>query len=379
MLNLLKTVVETCLRLFGFPTKTGLRMFGNPGPDAPVFVTCNFELTVRRVSKVLEEMDCYLLVAPSKGINVWCAAGGGIFNAHSVISVLKTSGIAERVNHRTLILPQLGAPGVDLQRVEEATGWRCKFGPAHAADIPDYVQNGFRKTPEMSLVRFPLRDRVETAAMWAFPMSVIAAIALAIFSPGSIPGALLLIWGFALALYILFDPILRYVPGPVSLVKISLLGLAAAAGLAAYGLLIGDWPTGKLIGWSAGALLVAIVMGFDLEGQTPLYAPSSITYWGTRHPSYMKLFLKLFAAMGFVMEPFFTVHVDGEKYTGCGTCVEVCPKGVYALHRINGKQRSDVVDQAACEQCTACVKQCPYGAIWSKPPIQTFERDRARL
>ena len=373
MLGFLKTVVETCFRLFGFPTKTGLRTFGNPGPDAPVFLTCNFELTVQRVSMVLEGMDCYLLVAPSKGINVWCAAGGGIFNAHSVISVLKTSGITGRVNHRTLVMPQLAAPGVNVQRVEEETGWQCKFGPVRATDIPAYVRNDFQKTQEMSLVRFPLQDRVETAVMWAFPISAIVIIVLAIVSPSSIPGALALIWGAALALYVLFDPIMRYVPGPVSLVKTSLLGLVVATGLVAYGLLVGDWPTGKLIGWSVGALLLMIVMGFDLEGQTPLFAPTSITYWGTKYPDYF--ILKLFAMMGYELEPFFTVHVDTQKCTGCATCVAVCPKGVYALHKVNGKQKSHVVNLAACEQCTACVKQCAYDAIWSEPAIRKFKQE----
>ena len=112
----LMAIVETVFRLFPFPTKTGLRIIGSPGPEAPVLVTCNFDLTVRRVMKALEGLDCYLLVAQSHGINVWCASGGGKFNAHSVISVLKTSRIAEKVNHRTLILPQFSAPS--SQRIQ---------------------------------------------------------------------------------------------------------------------------------------------------------------------------------------------------------------------------------------------------------------------
>ena len=124
----LVTVIQTIFRLFPFSTKTGLRTIGNPGRDAPVLVTCNFDLTVRRVVKALTGLDCYLLVAPSHGINVWCAAGGGMFNAHSVTSVVKTSRIAEKVDHRMLILPQFSAPGIDISRVERETGWRCKLG-----------------------------------------------------------------------------------------------------------------------------------------------------------------------------------------------------------------------------------------------------------
>lgn len=59
-----------------------------------------------------------------------------MFNAHSVSSVVKTSRIADKVDHRTLILPQFSAPGVDMARVEYKTGWHCKFGPAYARDIP---------------------------------------------------------------------------------------------------------------------------------------------------------------------------------------------------------------------------------------------------
>jgi CO dehydrogenase/acetyl-CoA synthase gamma subunit (corrinoid Fe-S protein) len=77
-------LAQTMFRFFPFPTETGLRVIGEPGPEAPVFLTCNFDLTVRRVTRALRELDCYLLVAPSKGINVWCSAAGGMFNAHSV-------------------------------------------------------------------------------------------------------------------------------------------------------------------------------------------------------------------------------------------------------------------------------------------------------
>jgi CO dehydrogenase/acetyl-CoA synthase gamma subunit (corrinoid Fe-S protein) len=59
------TAIQTVFRLFPFSTKTGLRTIGNPGRDAPVLVTCNFDLTARRVVKALKGLDCYLLVAPS--------------------------------------------------------------------------------------------------------------------------------------------------------------------------------------------------------------------------------------------------------------------------------------------------------------------------
>lgn len=368
----LKTLIQTVFRFVGFPTQTGLCVFGQPGPEAPVFVTGNFDLTVRRVAKVLREnkIDCYLLVAPTKGINVWCSAGGGIFNAHSVISVVKTSGIADRVTHRTLILPQLAAPGVDIERVKEETGWRCQFGPVYAREIPAYLANGRRKTDAMRHVRFPLSDRLEMATMWAGPLSILALIVLLIFNRGALPGALALIWGLALGVFVFFEPVIHYVPGLVGVLKTTVLGLLVGVALAAYGLWVGHWSTGQLIRWSAAALGLGLVLGFDLEGQSPLYAGATITYWGARFPQ----LLAWADRMGFPMEHTFTVSVDGDRCRGCGTCVDVCPKGVYELYRLDGKKRSRVADPAACEQCTACVKQCPEGAIVAEPPIRTFDR-----
>ncbi|MFQ6014890.1 MAG: HgcAB-like fusion protein [Anaerolineae bacterium] len=370
-MDILKTIVETFFRLFGFPTKTGLRLFGNPGPNAPVFVTGNFDLTVRRVSKHLKGLDCYLLVAPTRGINVWCAAAGGFFNAHSVISVVKTSRIGEKVRHRTLILPQLSAPGVDIEWVKRETGWHCKFGPVYARDIPEYVKNRFRKTEEMSRARFPLSDRLEMAAMWAASGSIVVGIILLVFNRGALPGALALIWGLAVAFFAFFEPLLRYLPGKTGLHKTLFLGLLVAVGLTLYGLFVGGWGLKGTIGWSVGTLLVAAMLGFDLEGQSPLYAGSTITYWGERWP----WVLDIWGRLGFQMEPSFTVHVDAALCTGDGMCTQVCPKGVYALYQVEGSKRkkSRVVNLDACEQCTACVKQCPSGAIWTEPPIKTFE------
>ncbi len=368
MTDWLKTIVQTALRFFPFPTTTGLRVVGQPGPDAPVLLTCNFDLTVRRVLRALQGLDCYLLVANSKGINVWCAAGGGILNAHAVISVLKTSGIADRVAHRRLILPQFAAPGVDVQRVAQEAGWHCTFGPVYARDIPAYLAAGRQKTEEMRRARFPLADRLQMAVMWAAPMSLLAGIPVAVFSPGSLPGLLALIWAFTLTLYLFYGPVKRFVPGPVGLVKTMLLGLLGAAGVLAVGLWLADWPTGRAVGWALGVVAVALVLGFDLEGTSPLEAGATVSYWAARWPGV----LKAWRLIGYELEQPFSLRVDPARCRGCTTCVEVCPKGVYALDPTEAGLRSRVAHPEACEQCTACVKQCPEEAILAEPPICTF-------
>lgn len=60
--------------------------------------------------------------------------------------------------------------------------------------------------------------------------------------------------------------------------------------------------------------------------------------------------------------PFLTmpkVIVDAEKCTGCGTCVSVCPVGVYEL--VEGKAKPTNPD--ACIGCRACETNCPTNAI----------------
>ncbi len=81
MYRLWINITETLLRFFPFPVKTGLREIGHPDRTSPVLVTGNFGLTVLRVQRALQGLDCYLLVANSRGINVWCAASGGHFSS----------------------------------------------------------------------------------------------------------------------------------------------------------------------------------------------------------------------------------------------------------------------------------------------------------
>jgi len=63
-------------RLFPCPVPVGLIRIGDPGRDSPVLVTCNFYITVRRLIRRLRGLNAWLLVTDSKGVNVWCAAGG---------------------------------------------------------------------------------------------------------------------------------------------------------------------------------------------------------------------------------------------------------------------------------------------------------------
>ncbi len=55
--------------------------------------------------------------------------------------------------------------------------------------------------------------------------------------------------------------------------------------------------------------------------------------------------------------------IDLNLCNGCGTCVEVCPVGVYELKNIGGEMKSTAVNPDACIVCRACEVQCPQSAI----------------
>jgi 2-oxoglutarate ferredoxin oxidoreductase subunit delta len=57
------------------------------------------------------------------------------------------------------------------------------------------------------------------------------------------------------------------------------------------------------------------------------------------------------------------VTVDLTKCTGCGTCVQTCPVGVYELKNIGGSEKSQPVNKDQCILCRACEVSCPESAI----------------
>jgi ferredoxin len=54
-----------------------------------------------------------------------------------------------------------------------------------------------------------------------------------------------------------------------------------------------------------------------------------------------------------------TLKLDGDKCTGCGMCLEVCPHGVF---RMNGG-RAEIAERDACMECGACSRNCPFDAV----------------
>jgi hypothetical protein len=136
----------------------GLYAIGDPTSDSPVFVTANYTLSFDAIRSTLDGVDGYILVLDTEGINVWCAAGKGTFGTDELVHRIEETNLLEVVNHRVVILPQLGAPGVAAHEVKKRSKFKVEYGPVRASDLPEYLKTR-QATPEMRRVRFSLLDR----------------------------------------------------------------------------------------------------------------------------------------------------------------------------------------------------------------------------
>ncbi len=327
---------------------TGLRAVGNPDENAPVLVTSNFSLTVRRVLRALRGCDVWLLVAPSDGINVWCGACGGIFTHHRVIDAVKVSLLLETVRHRELILPALSAPGMDCREILEATGFHVRFGPVYAKDVPAYLRQNGRKTESMCRFRFDLRHRMDMLLSMNFPIYLALALLVGVFRPQALACASVLFWGAVCLLYLLTP----WIPGRTGWAQ-SLLtgGCVVVLWALADGYFLGDpfihW------GWFPAAIGIFFTVGFDLAGIAAARksdAEAIVSRLGIRKIGSL-----------FNEKDLGILRLEREACIGCGTCETLCPVGVFSGLDPGGKIAFR--DRSACFNCGACVMQCAPGAL----------------
>jgi ubiquinone/menaquinone biosynthesis C-methylase UbiE len=249
----------------------GLYRVGAPGSDAPLFVTANFTLTFNLVRRALRGLDAYLLVIDTRGINVWCAAGGNKFSTREVALSWRAFRVAEAPHRRPAVLPQLAATGVAKHVLGRDYGIAAEYGPVYARDIGSYVGGGYRKTREMGRVDWGLAKRLEVT--WFFALMNAAAVALPLafvhrlYSPLAVAAAA----GISFAIGALFP----WLPTRLYAVK----GLVAGA-LVALPLLWYKWSAGAgaegLARWGIYLAFAAILLGMEFSGNTSVSSPSRV-------------------------------------------------------------------------------------------------------
>jgi len=148
-----------------YTVEPGLYALGNPDEQAQVFVTANYKMSFDRLREALPGRDAWILVLDTNGINVWCAAGKGTFGTEELIRRIESSGLAQIVDHRDLILPQLSGPGVVPHLVKKRSGFKVIYGPIEATDLPVFLDAGLKATPEMRKKTFTIRERTVLVPM----------------------------------------------------------------------------------------------------------------------------------------------------------------------------------------------------------------------
>ena len=325
-----RTILETIFHLFPVSVEAALYKVGNPAGQSPVIITGNYELTVRRVAKVINGLDCWLLICDSRGINVWCSTLSGHFSGESIIDAIKLTNLSEFVSHKRIILPQLCAAGVNLDEIRKETGFRAVFGPVYIKDIKDFIK---KRSDEAAIrqVKFDIKQRFEMAVG-----SPIILVTLLVF--------IYLFIGISKLLFIVptiyLFAVIQSIIYPIRPIKRAvfwggLYAICVAGLLIVAKSIIPAITTGDIMAVGLGMFYLSN----EYEGWSPLTKYNfKAMYKGAAIPE---------------------IRVDTELCTGCRLCFQVCPKGVFSIE--SGKAK--VVKREECIKCTACYTRCPTEAI----------------
>ncbi len=269
----------------------GLYAVGDPDGDSPVLVTANYKLSFDHLRRHLFGMNTWILVLDTCGINVWCAAGKGTFGTGEVVDRVQAVRLDKVVNHRRLILPQLGAPGVSASMVRRASGFEVIWGPVRAQDLPLFLQAGYKADGAMRCVTFSMKERMVLVPVEFYlvgkPILWMCAAIFILSGLGrhlfSISAAVERGWiaGVVSAVGIVVGCaavplLLPWIPGRAFALKGGLLGLVASAGVViamSSGTHMRLWPAVALVLF---ATAVSSYIAMNFTGTTPFTSPSGV-------------------------------------------------------------------------------------------------------
>jgi hypothetical protein len=267
----------------------GLYAVGKPDEQSQVLVTANYKLTFDHLRKELGGLNVWILVLDTRGINVWCAAGKAFFGTDELIHRIRLTGLENVVQHRELILPQLGATGVNAHAVKKGSGFKVIWGPIRVDDIKAFIQNGRKADKRMRLVTFTFWERLVLApievsqvlkpAFWVFlALVVLSGIGPSVFSFGAawhrglMALAALVMGIFAGAC--VTPACLPWVPGTAFSIKGTITGVLGGIILALVFRNQAGWLEMAGLILLTGALGSYLAMNFT--GSTPYTSPSGV-------------------------------------------------------------------------------------------------------
>jgi len=212
-----------------------------------------------------------------------------------------------------------------------------------------------QKSPEMRTVSFPWKRRLEMAAAWAFPISLLTLFIIPWWDVG-ILSLMGLVWGISLLLFLgfpLFEYRLRAAKkqtgfvffnfGPHAMLLLIWAGLLLA--LAGWLFMTGEFSIDIITRWGLGSFIILLILSLDLTGSTPLYKS------------------------GLHEDRLFHVELDETLCEGAGICESVCPLNVFKVDK--SKRLAILPGASRCVQCGACIVQCPCDALKFRSPSGT--------
>jgi acetyl-CoA decarbonylase/synthase complex subunit gamma len=271
----------------------GLYALGSPDRNAPVLVTANYKMSFDRLRRAVPGIDAWVLVLDTDGINVWCAAGKGTFGTDELVRRIADTSLDQVVDHRQLIVPQLGAPGVAAHIVAHRSGFDVIWGPVMAEDLPAFLAAGCVASPKMRRKRFPIRERaalipVELVGA-AIPLLPIMAAILLLGGLGRSQGywagvvdhgitGVLALAAAAFAGTVLTPLLLPWLPGRAFAVKGVVIGLPLVLGtLALRSPDIGaQWKSLEVVGWLLVGTALAAFLAMNFTGASTYTSLSGV-------------------------------------------------------------------------------------------------------
>ncbi len=325
-------------RVIPINSTPGIKIIGNPTNASPVIVTSNYALTVRRVINALKNIDCYLMIIPTKGINVWCASVGKIFTTEKLLFCLRAFELEKLVLHRNLIVPELAAAGISRWAMYEKSGWDIIWGPTDIGRIKYYINNS-------KLTEVDKHDRlVNFNTFQAFEMA--CAITGSIFLRFFI--FVLLIFGLKI---LLLFPIIVWAS-----VYPAYLNFSKSEKI--------DWYLSPYITVSANVLILYLITGIYAEliflGMGIIFLLNISLY------SYLPYVTCKYSSKFFGIS-LYNLEVNQSNCTLCEDCLAVCPTRALSITL----DKIDVCN-SSCVKCGACINQCQFEAIGNIIPKKNF-------
>ena len=274
-----------------YAVEPGLYAVGSPTAESPVFVSANYKLSFDHLRREMEGIDGWIMVIDTKGINVWCAAGKGTFGTDEIVNRIEVTQLSKVVDHRSIIVPQLGAPGVSAHIVKQRSSFRVIYGPVRARDIRKFLDAGMKTSPDMRQVQFNVGDRAVLVPMelvqWS-PLAICFAAALFFLTGLSLNGyglpglagtreACLLLIAFVAA-GTLVPILLPWLPGRALSWKGTTVGLLVVILLVVLGFIPSAQLTGRLEtgGWVLLMPAIGAFMAMNFTGATTYTSLSGV-------------------------------------------------------------------------------------------------------